>query len=65
VQLGTNLKHSAMSQTRNIIIPAHIVFDENWSFANGHLTDRLPNAPNTNTEQTIIADGIRLGQTIY
>ena len=54
-----------MGQAGNIVILAHTVFDENWSFADGCLTDRLPNAPNANAGQTIVADGIRLGQAIY
>src|SRR6185437_5762302 len=64
-QLGANLRHGAMGQAGNIVIPAHTVFDEDWSFANGRPTDRLPNAPNANAGQTIVADGIRLGQAIY
>src|SRR6185312_13664077 len=65
VQLGANLRHGAVGQAGNIVILAHIVFDEDWSFADGRLTDRLPNAPNANAGQTIVADGIRLGQAIY
>ena len=61
VQLGANLRHGAVGQAGNIVIPAHIVFDENWSFANGRPTDQLPNAPNANARQTKVADGIRLG----
>src|SRR6185312_4664819 len=65
VQLGANLRHGAVGQAGNIVIPAHTVFDEDWSFADGRPTDRLPNAPNANAGQTIVADGIRLGQAIY
>ncbi|KAF0430807.1 hypothetical protein F8M41_005474 [Gigaspora margarita] len=58
VQLGANLRHGTMGQAGNIVIPAHTVFDEDWSFAGRRPTDRLPNAPNANARQTIVADGI-------
>ena len=61
VQLGANLRHGAVGQAGNIVIPAHTVFDEDWFFANGRPTNRLPNVPNANAGQTIVADGIRLG----
>ncbi|CAG8835847.1 19398_t:CDS:1, partial [Cetraspora pellucida] len=35
VQLGANLRHGAVGQAGNIVIPAHTVFDEDWSFADG------------------------------
>src|SRR6185437_17146246 len=62
VQLGANLRHGAVGQTGNIVIPAHTVFDEDWSFADGHPTDRLPNAPNANTGNSVVVVGIMLGQ---
>ncbi|KAF0511760.1 hypothetical protein F8M41_018193 [Gigaspora margarita] len=34
-QLGVNLRHGVMGQVRNIVILAHTVFDEDWSFADG------------------------------
>ncbi|CAG8617163.1 21647_t:CDS:2 [Cetraspora pellucida] len=58
VQLGVNLRHDAVGQAGNIVISAHIVFDEDWSFANRHSTDQLSNMPNANARQTIVADRI-------
>ncbi|CAG8724844.1 17141_t:CDS:10, partial [Cetraspora pellucida] len=61
-QLGANLRHNAVGQAGNIVIPAHTVFDEDWSFANGHPTNHIVNLPNANGGQSIVADEIRLGQ---
>ncbi|CAJ0651605.1 2446_t:CDS:2 [Entrophospora sp. SA101] len=64
-QLGIQALNRANGQAGNIVIPAHTVFDEDWSFADGRPTDRLPNAPNTNTGNTVVVAGIRLGQVLY
>ncbi|CAJ0833396.1 14298_t:CDS:2 [Entrophospora sp. SA101] len=64
-QLGAQALNRANGQNGNVIIPAHTVFDEDWSFADGRPTDRLPNAPNTNTGNTVVVPGIRLGQVLY
>ncbi|CAG8481667.1 3603_t:CDS:2 [Cetraspora pellucida] len=65
VQLGANLRHGAVSQARNIVIPAYTVFDEDCSFADGHPTDHVINLPNANIGQSVVASGVRLGQVIY
>ncbi|CAG8823878.1 4911_t:CDS:2, partial [Cetraspora pellucida] len=62
---GANLRHGAVGQAENIVIPAHTVFDEDWSFADRCPTDRIVNLPNANGSQSIVADRIRLGQAIY
>ncbi|CAG8758778.1 5718_t:CDS:1, partial [Cetraspora pellucida] len=64
-QLGANLRHSIMGQAGNIVIPAHTVFDEDWSFADRCPTDHIENLPNANGGQSIVADRIQLGQAIY
>ncbi|CAG8762903.1 32_t:CDS:2, partial [Cetraspora pellucida] len=48
-QLGANLRHGTVGQAGNIVIPAHTVFNEDWSFANGRPTDRIVNLPNVNS----------------
>ena len=65
VQLGAQALNRANGQAGNVVIPTHTVFDEDWSFADGRPTDRLPNAPNTNTGNTVVVAGIRLGQVLY
>ncbi|CAH1769530.1 8300_t:CDS:1, partial [Entrophospora sp. SA101] len=64
-QIGVQALNRANGQNGNVVIPAHTVFDEDWSFADGRPTDRLPNAPNTNTGNTVVVPGIRLGQVLY
>ncbi|CAG8836311.1 14637_t:CDS:2, partial [Cetraspora pellucida] len=54
VQLDANLRHGAVGQAENIVIPAHTVFDKVWSFADGCPTDRLPNPPNANTGNSVV-----------
>ncbi|CAJ0912940.1 7940_t:CDS:2, partial [Entrophospora sp. SA101] len=64
-QIGVQALNRANGQNGNVVIPAHTVFDEDWSFADGRPTDRLPNAPNANTGNTVVVPGIRLGQVLY
>jgi len=64
-QIGAQALNRANGQNGNVIIPAHTVFEEDWSFADGRPTDRLPNAPNANTGNTVVVPGIRLGQVLY
>nr|CAG8472691.1 14231_t:CDS:2 [Entrophospora candida] len=61
IQLGVQALNRANRQAGNIIIPSHIIFDEDWSYIDGRPTDRLPNAPNSNTGNTVVVAGIRLG----
>ncbi|CAG8790271.1 15408_t:CDS:1, partial [Acaulospora morrowiae] len=44
------------------LVPAHTVFDEDWSIAGGQPTDLAPNAPNANAGGNTISPGIRIGQ---
>ncbi|CAG8747174.1 10896_t:CDS:2, partial [Cetraspora pellucida] len=62
VQLGANLRHGAMGQAGNIVIPAYTVFDEDWSFADGHPTNCIVNLPNANV--TAEKQRILFGSTV-
>ncbi|RHZ63718.1 hypothetical protein Glove_328g99 [Diversispora epigaea] len=64
-QLGAQALNWANGQAGTVVIPAHTVFDEDWSFADGRPTDRLPNAPNANTGNAVIVPDIRLEQVLY
>ncbi|CAG8439545.1 10941_t:CDS:2 [Acaulospora morrowiae] len=47
------------------LVPAHIVFNEDWSIAGEQPTDLAPNAPNANAIGNTIAPGIRIEQTTF
>ena len=40
-QIGAQALNRANGQNGNVVIPAHTVFDEEWSFADGRPTDRF------------------------
>ncbi|RHZ78548.1 hypothetical protein Glove_161g40 [Diversispora epigaea] len=65
IQLGAQALNWANGQVSDVVISAYTVFDEDWSFVDRRPTDRLPNAPNANVDNTIVVPGIRLRQVLY
>ncbi|GBC31186.2 hypothetical protein GLOIN_2v1778046 [Rhizophagus irregularis DAOM 181602=DAOM 197198] len=66
---GAGVLHGQAAAVNTItganFIPDHIVWDEDWSIAEGRPTDIAVNNPNANNGGTIVAPGIRIGQLIY